>query len=173
MASWSQRKRAIIERDKKCVKCGSTENLTVDHIIPIVRGGGNEPLNLQTLCEKCNQRKAWRIEWGWLDRIIMALHVDDHLERMRNELIGWKATVSNQLGDRIKSIINAHMGEVNKKLDNALAVKTKENLELFKRIKAMEDYHGISFHEEVAPGGSIVKYNKVKVPRKKRTTTSK
>ena len=41
-----------------CAKCGSTKDLTIDHIIPRVRGGTNELANLQTLCAPCNQQKS-------------------------------------------------------------------------------------------------------------------
>lgn len=42
----------------KCVKCGSAEFLTVDHIIPVYCGGENDLDNLQTLCMSCNSRKS-------------------------------------------------------------------------------------------------------------------
>lgn len=49
---------AILERDKhRCVACRSTDNLEIDHIIPVSRGGTGDPSNLQTLCRPCNRRK--------------------------------------------------------------------------------------------------------------------
>lgn len=51
--------REVWQRDQgKCIECGSKENLEFDHIIPVVRGGGNTARNLQLLCEKCNRRKT-------------------------------------------------------------------------------------------------------------------
>lgn len=51
----------IFERDGfNCVKCGSTSDLTIDHIIPFSRGGQTTEDNLQTLCLKCNIRKGNR-----------------------------------------------------------------------------------------------------------------
>lgn len=50
---------AIFERDGyRCLKCGKRSDLTIDHIIPWVKGGTNDPENLQTLCRSCNAKKA-------------------------------------------------------------------------------------------------------------------
>lgn len=50
----------IYERDGyRCQICGrSTNDLEVDHIIPISKGGKSTPDNLQTLCHRCNYRKG-------------------------------------------------------------------------------------------------------------------
>ena len=42
----------------KCVYCSGTENLTVDHIKPVSRGGSDEINNLQILCKSCNSSKG-------------------------------------------------------------------------------------------------------------------
>lgn len=47
----------IIDRDKCCLCCGSLERLSIDHIIPISKGGMNMLENLQTLCVSCNSKK--------------------------------------------------------------------------------------------------------------------
>lgn len=52
----------IIARDGgRCLTCGTMEHLTVDHILPILRGGKTDPDNLQTLCRTCNSRKGARV----------------------------------------------------------------------------------------------------------------
>lgn len=49
----------IFNRDgNKCKQCGSTEHLTIDHIVSVYRGGSNAYDNLQTLCNRCNAGKA-------------------------------------------------------------------------------------------------------------------
>ena len=50
---------AVFKRDNyRCVKCGSTKNLEVDHKVSLANGGTNEMANLQTLCQDCNRRKG-------------------------------------------------------------------------------------------------------------------
>ena len=43
---------------EKCANCGETENLVLDHIISIARGGISELNNLQLLCATCNGIKG-------------------------------------------------------------------------------------------------------------------
>ena len=45
----------VLLRDlSKCVLCGDDRNLQFDHILPVSRGGNNEPENLRILCRQCN-----------------------------------------------------------------------------------------------------------------------
>ncbi|MCF2150797.1 HNH endonuclease [Desmonostoc muscorum LEGE 12446] len=59
-------KKYVWQRDKyQCRSCGKTgveTNLTIDHIIPLARGGQNDISNLQTLCFICNQQKTDNID---------------------------------------------------------------------------------------------------------------
>lgn len=49
----------ILNRDgHKCLSCGATEHLTLDHIKPLCHGGGWRKNNLQTLCRDCNNKKG-------------------------------------------------------------------------------------------------------------------
>lgn len=48
-----------------CFFCGSTENQSIDHIIPLSKGGSHSIGNVMTLCLSCNTSKRDKlfIEW--------------------------------------------------------------------------------------------------------------
>jgi 5-methylcytosine-specific restriction endonuclease McrA len=49
----------IYKRDKNsCQYCGSTRNLTIDHVVPRCRGGDDSWENLVVACSPCNTRKG-------------------------------------------------------------------------------------------------------------------
>ena len=54
------RKSIHVRDGNKCVYCGSTKNLTIDHIIPTSRGGKNTWANMVCCCNSCNTRKGNR-----------------------------------------------------------------------------------------------------------------
>lgn len=60
----------LIERDGYfCQHCHSTVDITIDHIIPVIKGGKNLLSNLQLLCRSCNSKKGTKIMEdanGWL-----------------------------------------------------------------------------------------------------------
>lgn len=45
-----------------CAKCGSSENIHMDHVVPLARGGANSIDNVQPLCQTCNLRKGAKTE---------------------------------------------------------------------------------------------------------------
>ena len=53
-----------IQYGYKCPMCGKKEpeiQLTIDHVIPLVKGGDNNISNIQPLCMICNKQKATKI----------------------------------------------------------------------------------------------------------------
>lgn len=63
---WGEFKRTVRARDGgRCVQCGSTTLLHVDHITPLSKGGANAMGNLQTLCKKCHEIKTGRPLRDW------------------------------------------------------------------------------------------------------------
>jgi 5-methylcytosine-specific restriction protein A len=49
----------IFARDRyRCRDCGVDHDLTIDHVIPVSKGGTNEVKNLRTLCAPCNHYRG-------------------------------------------------------------------------------------------------------------------
>lgn len=54
--SWWEIRTEVLERDgNRCVHCGSTKRLEIDHIDTVADGGLPIPENLRTLCRKCHR----------------------------------------------------------------------------------------------------------------------
>lgn len=47
---------------EKCLWCDATEDLVLDHIIPVMAGGKSVKENAQTLCQPCNLWKMWNVD---------------------------------------------------------------------------------------------------------------
>lgn len=72
----------VIARDgHRCVRCGSTEDLTVDHIFPQSMGGTHAITNLRCLCRSCNSARPVQGEALILDLAKDGLEFSD-MQRM-------------------------------------------------------------------------------------------
>lgn len=71
---WWKRKCA----EGKCYYCESAippGELTMDHIVPVIRGGKSVKNNLAPACKECNNQKKHSLPIEW----------EEHLERMKRE----------------------------------------------------------------------------------------
>ena len=74
---------------KKCRYCHSTENLTLDHKVPLSKGGKNEKSNLQCLCEECNSMKSNLTHaevkrlFDWHIRVVLSRAENDKIARAK------------------------------------------------------------------------------------------
>lgn len=59
---------AMSKSGGRCVACNTTEDLQVDHIMPVSRGGTNDIANLQMLCRDCNASKRDKTMEEWKGR---------------------------------------------------------------------------------------------------------
>lgn len=62
---WEQRRReprwskaGVHARDRRCAYCGKGKAESVDHVVPVSRGGLSSWTNTVSACLRCNQRKA-------------------------------------------------------------------------------------------------------------------
>lgn len=85
-AAGPAKRRALYARDGwRCAYCGAwggdaPERLTLDHLVPRARGGGNHGWNLVTACAACNAQRGHRPLGAWLallpsDTVARALEV--------------------------------------------------------------------------------------------------
>lgn len=44
--------------DGKCLCCGIYKKMTMDHVIPLIKGGDHDVNNIQPLCQSCNSKKG-------------------------------------------------------------------------------------------------------------------
>lgn len=59
--TYEEREQILKSSNKKCACCGlklTTKTMTVEHIIPLHRGGTNDMENLTALCKTCNKDKG-------------------------------------------------------------------------------------------------------------------
>src|SRR5664280_2568199 len=58
-SEWQRAARAQVTSYPWCAKCGATEDLTADHVVPRAHGGTAEH-GLRTLCRSCNGKRGNR-----------------------------------------------------------------------------------------------------------------
>jgi len=84
------KRETIFKRDgNKCLRCGSENNLTIDHIKPVSKGGKNDNRNLQTLCYDCNQAKATKSNDYTVNFV-----ANSRIRKMNHEIIEQRKTVT-------------------------------------------------------------------------------
>jgi 5-methylcytosine-specific restriction endonuclease McrA len=52
--------RAVVQSSPRCADCGSTTDLTSDHVVPLARGGSNAGLQ-RVLCRRHNSSRGGRL----------------------------------------------------------------------------------------------------------------
>jgi 5-methylcytosine-specific restriction endonuclease McrA len=58
-----------------CKKKVAPKELTIDHIVPIIRGGKSTKGNIVPVCKECNNKKKYLLPIEW----------EEHLERLTRE----------------------------------------------------------------------------------------
>ncbi len=142
----------ILRRDgHTCRYCGAQAPdvpLTVDHVIPVTLGGGDEPMNLVTACQPCNAGKssvpadaaivadveADALRWAkameraaWyrsIDRRVM----DDLVAEFDAEWSRWHVTVDGERTDRPVPRDESWRNSIERFLSNGLPLEELKRL---------------------------------------------
>jgi len=61
----------LLETTKTCASCGKPNKLSLDHIIPMSKGGANSIENIQLLCTPCNSSKSDTAEGNKLRELVL------------------------------------------------------------------------------------------------------
>ena len=109
-------KTSILERSNfKCAHCGkqlTVDNMTVEHIFPIAKGGDNSKFNLIALCKHCNETKS-NMLYNICDyyKHIKVEYVQDYIdyldEKMKNSVNRYKKIMPEDT--RLYRMINPGM----------------------------------------------------------------
>jgi 5-methylcytosine-specific restriction endonuclease McrA len=68
-SSWWKRKRST----GVCYYCGKKfkpAELTMDHLVPVARGGRSTPGNLVPACKECNNKKKYLLPMEWEEYLV-------------------------------------------------------------------------------------------------------
>lgn len=112
-SNWIRRDKrlAIYLRDGfRCAYCNrnlanaKAKMRTLDHIIPVTRGGDNDETNLCTACKRCNDSKGDKTAWEYLARNVKPGGNNDLYVKRRDRLLVLIATPINRT--LAKAIIN-------------------------------------------------------------------
>ena len=79
------RDRILKKYNNKCVRCESTQNLEVDHIMPLTRGGRHNEDNFQILCRSCNRKKSNNIDYEYLKQTYFIINKDKEYILIRRD----------------------------------------------------------------------------------------
>ena len=93
---YEERKAVLQSSYGVCAHCGkklTTKTMTIEHIIPLSRGGTNDPENLVALCYDCNQKKGnmLYLPYGFYS----ALRDKPRYHQMQELVADWFATVKD------------------------------------------------------------------------------
>jgi len=57
----------------RCLYCGSAEHLTLDHFVPLSKGGGTTRANMVIACESCNSKKRAKLPGQVFKQLALAV----------------------------------------------------------------------------------------------------
>jgi len=109
--------------DNRCIKCGKSNNLTIDHIIPVSKGGKNSIKNIQPLCQSCNSKK-----YNKYPKTILTAGTFDLLHKGHINIL----KKSRMLGDRL--IVMLSTEDFNKKKGKKSLMSYKDRKQILESL---------------------------------------
>ena len=74
-SQWKKTRKRIIARDQGiCAYCGVEGATTVDHVVPVARGGDDSESNLVCACVSCNTSKGKKMPLGFFEPVSTTKH---------------------------------------------------------------------------------------------------
>ena len=90
----------VFERDNyRCVICNKREDLTIDHIISIKRGGKTTYNNLRVLCRSCNTKEGHKQR-----------DLDPKLDKVRIYMTNWRKRNPDYFTIKSREFVDTHPG---------------------------------------------------------------
>lgn len=75
--------------NNECAYCGHKENLTIDHVVPRSKGGGDFVTNVICSCKSCNNAKGRTDVMEWYEK------QDFFTEARKNAILEWTSAKKN------------------------------------------------------------------------------
>lgn len=149
-----------VKFNNKCVKCGSTEDLSIDHIVPKWLGGSDNIENLQIMCRTCNWKKGhtpplwyrlkhlftnfWYNQYIKLEAKLFSFNENNQagLQSLKDQFKNLEAKVNG------KQVDSGIMPKLNL-LEFEIKMLKTENLQLKEKLKGIEEYEKIHWVENI------------------------
>ncbi|WP_461152356.1 HNH endonuclease [Saccharopolyspora tripterygii] len=69
--TWTQWRPILDFYGHRCAYCGSPDDIEIDHVIPVTRGGLHEPGNVIPACRPCNRDKGNQLLHEWRPDLVL------------------------------------------------------------------------------------------------------
>ncbi len=105
----------VFQKDKyRCVECGANSDLTIDHIVPVSKGGSDLLHNLQTMCQSCNLKKSNKHTTFWQDILGFVRPIE--MEILSKDLANMMVTKDKAIKQEVQSMTDKRLSEIEPKV---------------------------------------------------------
>ena len=94
--------------------CGTNEELTVDHIVPLSKGGTDLLHNLQTMCKTCNMKKGNSHQTLWQRLFGFVTHLE--LDIFKRDFLNIVKVKQKETEEAVQSKVDSRLGQIEPKV---------------------------------------------------------